>query len=462
MAAGNLYLFNTTTDTQILSGGFSQGDGISTFDVAASLDATALYVLGTSGVSGTSQLTALNLATNAASVNVTLPQVATAVSVGPNGLVYVSLPDEILELDPRTLKPTAAGTIAVTGTPGPFVFTPDGQYAVALNQASAANSTIIIVTLATHTARTPNLGLAELSSLQVSGIDTVTGFSGESLYQITITNSTSITPLPIPGSGVLALAASNEVPAGANTTVQNLYAATATNLYRITPATNGIASQYPLNNLSVGALAYAAPTQAAAQSRVGSLVTYGTNQTILPGGVSEPLVVQVLDSNNHPINGEAVQFVSSSNGAILSSNSAVTQANGYALTYLTAPATAGQITVNAVVGSFTANFNIDVSSTAGGASNPKLSILAGQGQILGTNTNTALGPSFGSPLEVLVTDSNGNPLANIPVTFTVPPNNGWSVLTNGGGWYHGYRQYQRERDRRSKCSHQQPFSEQQE
>ncbi len=428
VAAGSLYLLNTTTNSQIVAGGLSQGTGLNTFGVAASLDATTVYALGKSS-SGSSQLTAFNLATNSASASVAFSSVATAVTVGPNGLVYVSLPNQILELDPRTLKATAGGTISVTGTPGGLVFTADGQYAAAVNSASFASSTLFVVTLATHAVSTPSLGLPLLSGLVASGMDTITGFSGENVYQISIANTITLAPpLQVPSFGILALAASNEVPA------QNLFALTATDVYRINASTTTIVSHFPLeNSINAGALSFAAPSLPAAGTRAASLLAFGSTQTIAPSASSEPLVVQVLDSDNQPVSGVAVQFQSSSISAPLSASSVLTQANGYALTYLTAPASTGTITVTATVGSLApVNFKVAVSAAAGGGNTPTLSILEGQGQILGTNTNTQLGPTFGSPLEVQVTDANGNPLPKIAVTFTVPAAYG-SVLANGGG-----------------------------
>jgi uncharacterized protein (TIGR03437 family) len=432
VAAGTLHLFNTTTGNETVPGGLSQGSGISTFDVAASLDASSLFALGSTSA-GTSHLTAFNIATSSASASMTFPEVATAVRVGPNGLVYVGLPNEILELDPRTLQPTAGGTMDITGTPGPLVFTPDGQYAVAINQYPFASSTLLIVALGTHTVSAPNVVLPLLSGLQTTGIDTVSGFTGQNIVQITVSNPISVTQFQIPGFGVAGLTASNEVPAATIATVQSLFAATATDIYRINAATNSITSEFPLqNSIGAGAVSFAAPTLTTAQTRVASLLTYGTNQSILPNASSEPLVVQVLDVNNHPIMGVPVQFQSSSNFATLSSPSALTLANGYALIYLTAPAATGPITVTASVGSLNAVFKIDVNSSAGGATSPILSILAGQGQLVNANTNTGLGPTFGSPLEILVTDSNGNPLAGVPVTFSVPASGG-SILANGSG-----------------------------
>ena len=180
-----MHLFATASNTELVAGGVSQGSGITTYAIAASLDSTAIFALGTNG-NGTSQLNSINTSTNAVTATLALSQKATAVSVGPNGLVYVSLPNEILEVDPRTLKPTG-GAISVTGTAGPLVFTTDGQYAIGVNQALFGNS-LLIATLATHTSIDPNLGLPQITTLQVTGVDTLLALSPQGLFQITLSN----------------------------------------------------------------------------------------------------------------------------------------------------------------------------------------------------------------------------------------------------------------------------------
>ena len=429
VAARTVYLFNTATNAGLIPGGLSQGTGYNTFALASSLDSATIFALGSNGA-GTSLLTAISTTTYAATATLPLSEAATAVGVGPNGLVYVSLPNEILEVDPRTLQPTLNGAISVSGTPGPLVFTPDGQYALGANQSTFGNS-LLIATLATHTATDPSLGLPELTSLQVTGVDTVLALSSEGLYEITITTPISVIPINSGGASLtnlVGLTASNDVPAGAHSTVQAAYFVSANgatnNLYQLNPATQAIFIQPVAPNVTPGALAYAVPAVMTSQSRPASLLAYGTNQTILPSATSEPLVVQVLDSNNLPISGYAVQFQSSTSSATLSSASAITTGNGYALTYLTAPATAGVVTVTATLtGSLVATFSVDVSTTAPGGG-PTLTIVAGQGQLMVAGTNTAGGPLYGSSLQVLASDANGNPVNGLPVTFSVPSSGG--------------------------------------
>lgn len=435
VAASTLHLFDTSTDTEIAVGGLSQGNGITTFDVASGLDSSALYALGKTS-SGSSQLTAFSTTTQTATATLALPQVATAVAVGPNGLVYVSLASEILEVDPRTLQPTVGGTMGVSGTPGQLVFTPDGLYAVALNQAPLQTSGLFVVNLAGHSVTAYTLGLPPISGLQIVGVDSVLAIASQGIFQIPVANPTAVQELSLSGlpANIYAVAASNEVPVGAGATVKNIYVAAGTGIYQINPANDNIVGQYPLaSNISAGGLSFTAPALTTSQSRPSSLFTYGTNQAILPGTTSEPLVVQVLDANSHPLTGVTVAFQTSSSDAQLSSNTAITQANGDALTYLTAPAATGPITVTATAGALTANFNINVSASAGGANSPLLTIVAGQGQLMIANTDTQVGPEYGSPLKVLVTDANGNPLPNADVTFSTPASGGSIVTTNGLG-----------------------------
>jgi uncharacterized protein (TIGR03437 family) len=433
-AASTLHLYDTSTDTEVVPGGLSQGSGINTFDVASSLDSTTLFALGsTSG--GVSTLTAFSTATRSASASLSIPQTATAVAVGPNGLVYVSYSGGILEINPMTLEPTLGGTMGVSGIPGRLIFTPDGQYALAGNQSTLQGSTLFVVTLASHAIASPSLGLAQITSMEIIGMDSVIAMAGQDLYQVAL-NPVSATQLLVSGlpTNIHAIAVSNEVPSGALATVKNLYVTAGASIYQINPTNDNIIGQYPLqSNVNAGALSFAAAALTTSQSRASSLLTYGTNQAILPNATSAPLVVQVLDVNGHPLIGVQVTFQTSSTSALLSSTTATTQANGYALTYLTAPATLGPITVTATVGSLLANFNMNVTSSAGGGNSPLLTILAGQGQLMTADTNTQVGAQYGSPLEVLVTDSNANPLINVPVTFSVPASDGNIITNNGGG-----------------------------
>ncbi len=431
--AGAVHLINTSTNGDLIPGGVSQGSGFNTIAIAASLDSATIFAVG-SNAAGAGQLTAISTSTYNAIATLHLSEAPTAVSVGPNGLVYVSLPNQILEVDPRALQPTYNGAISVSGTPGPLAFTPDGQYALGANQ-SAFGSGLLIAALASHTGTNPNLGLSQLSSLQVTGVNTLLALSSQGLYQITI-SPLSVLPISIPNlapSGTLAMTVTNDVPTNSHSSVQAAYLVSANNLYQYNPASESIVNQYPVaTNVTPGAVSYAVPATTTATSHLASLLAYGTQQSILPSATSEPLVVRLLDNNNLPLSGYSVQFQTSASGASLSAATVITGSNGYALTYLTASAATGPVTVTATAGSLTATFTINVSPEAQGGSNSTLTIVAGQGQLMVAETSTAEGSAYGSPLQVLATDVAGNPIAGLPVTFSVPLYGGTIVANNGG------------------------------
>lgn len=431
VADGSVYLFSTASGTSLIAGGLSQGTGVTTTGLAASLDSSAIYALGTQG--STSLLSSISTSSHSITTTLTLPQ-STAVSVAPNGLVYVSLSGEIIELDPLTLEPTYNGTISVSGTPGPLVFTPDGQYAVSVAQGGFGN-TLIVVSLTTHTATSPALGLPPLTALLLTGQDTLLGVSNQGAYTIAL-SPLGVAPLNLPAlsGGVLAAAVTNDVPAGVHTSVQSVYLLSGSTIYQYSPVTQTVINQYSVaSGVSAGTISYLAPALTTAQSQPISLLTFGNNQNLLPNARSEPLVVQVLGANSVPMSGVQVQFQVSGAAATLSAPSAVTGSNGAALVYLTASDTSGTATVTATAGPVSTNFAVNISANAQNTG-PSLTIVAGQGQLMAEETSTTLGPQYGSPLQVLAADNNGNPIANLPVTFTVPMGNG-VVEVNGGGGY---------------------------
>ncbi|MGA2877337.1 MAG: Ig-like domain-containing protein [Bryobacteraceae bacterium] len=425
VVAGTVHLYNTASNNELVSGGVSQGSGITTVGIAASLDSSTIFAVG-SNSTGAGQLAAINTTTYAVTATLALSQAPTGVSVGPNGLVYVTMPNQILEVDPLTLQATFNGAISVSGTPGPLVFTPDGQYALGANQSTFGNS-LIVATLASHTATDPSLGLPQTTSLQIIGTDTVLAVTDQGVYQVTISTPISVNQVQVStgGGGFAAITTTNDVPVGLETAVQAAYFISANTVYQYSPNSQAIIAQYPVaSNVTPGSITYAVAAATTPTSVPTSLLSYGTNQTILPNGTSEPLVVQVLTANNVPLSGYDVQFQISGNGGTLYATSAITGSNGYAVTYLTASATPGAVTVTATAGSLSTSFTVNVSSTAQTGTGPTLSIVGGQGQLLFAQTNTESGSAYGSSLQVLATDANGNPITALPVTFSVPSSEG--------------------------------------
>ena len=98
------------------------------------------------------------------------------------------------------------------------------------------------------------------------------------------------------------------------------------NLYRIDPASSLLTQQVALTSYP-GAVAYFSPTFT--NNNPTTVLPYGDNQTLLPGGIALPLVVRVLDQNGLPIAGAGVNFAPGS-GAVNPVNT-VTGADGQAM-----------------------------------------------------------------------------------------------------------------------------------
>lgn len=447
VAAGNVHLFDTGMGAELVPGGLNQATGMNTVAVATSLDSSTIFALATNA--GGSKLSAISTATYAFTGTLPFNQAATALSVGPNGLVYVSMADQVVEVDPRTLLPTFNGQMPLVDfTPGTLVFTPDGQYALAINQ-SGVGGNLLVLTLSSHTATVPNIGVAGIAQLKPIGIDTVIAVTTSGLiYQLSVSPPSVsgavvnvVGPAAIPGigaRGVIAVATSNDVPNPKHSTVTGVFLAAQSSVYQFVPSSQSVYTPAPLGpNVTPGVIRYAVPPETPARGAPASLLIYGSNQNILPGAVSEPLVAQVLDQNAVPISGVFVQFqiTANGNGATLSTTSAPTGAGGYAVTYLNSSQTTSLVTVTASVNGYPvvpANYQINVTPTAQGAGGNTLTIISGQGDLMEESTNTDLGGEFGAPLKVLATDPSGKPVANLPVTFTVPPTAGTLFYNNTG------------------------------
>jgi hypothetical protein len=141
-------------------------------------------------------------------------------------------------------------------------------------------------------------------------------------------------------------------------------------------------------------------------------------QAVAVGTALAPLQVLVTDSAGNPVSGETVAFTATAgaNGAtaaIAGGGTAVTNAQGIA----TAPA----VTAGDSAGTYT------VSASVAGAGSPAvftLANLAGAAADIiavgGMSQATPVGSTYGVMLQAKVTDAFGNPVANVPVTFTVP------------------------------------------
>jgi len=421
VAAGLLHIFDTSSDGDLAPNGISIGASVTVFDVAASLDGTTFYALG-SNTSGGSVLAAVNASSTVVTSTLPITGPSVGVTVGPNGLIYVSAPNQILEINPNTFTVTSGGAILVNAKPGKLVFTPDGLNALAINQTPITGSAILQIGLSSHAVvnSVPNFGVL-LDHLQVLNSSTVLGYSSQnqSLYQITLTSSGSlgINGFALPGIGtstVQGFVVSSEVPSATRSTPQSLYVAANAIIYREDLPSTTVTGQFPLS-ITPGGLSFAG---AAFTGTPATLLQYGNNQTIAANAVSLPVVVRVLDNNGDALSGVTVTFATTNGAALISPTSVTTGTDGYAVTYVTAPRASGPLTVTASAGSQTAAYTMNVGSGGGGPTTGGISIIAGQGQVVFENNNTGI-PGFGSPLTVQVNDTTGKPVVGTAVTFAL-------------------------------------------
>lgn len=152
----------------------------------------------------------------------------------------------------------------------------------------------------------------------------------------------------------------------------------------------------------------------------------GNNQTGQVGSLlNDPLEIQVVDANGRPVEGANVTFtVTRSDGIVQALPNqgqqlvATTDQNGLASVLFQLGTRAGvgnnEVTVTSV--GFEGQTVFSASSTVG----PPSQIVANSGD----NQDGIAGQSLPKPFEVLIFDSYGNPVSNVPVIFTVKAGGG--------------------------------------
>jgi uncharacterized protein (TIGR03437 family) len=440
-ATNAVYIFDTATDVPLTPQGLSVVTAVSAdiVDVAVSYDSQTAYALGNMG-SGQSFLSAISLQQNTVTTTISMNQTANALAIGPNGLLYVSAQNQILEIDPAGLIVTSGGSIDVAGLPGRLTFTPDGNYAIAANQTLNTGPAAMLLNLATHQVATvPSTGLtAPFDKLMVANPGLVYAWSSgaQALYtfQIGLTGGLILTEPNIPNvslSGVTAAGLSTDFGVPGRNFPQFLFVVSGGVLYRIDPATSTMTQQVALSS-NPGDLAFFTPT-ATGNSPV-TVLLYGNNQTVPPGGTSLPMVAQFLDGNGLPISGVAVDF--SVSAGTVTPTSGATGADGYVQTTYTAgtlSTDSGSFSINIANGGAAFTVNVGSTGTSPTATAASLNIVSGQGQIVPESPTTGVAVNTPAPLVVQVNDDTGAPVPNTPVTFTWTAGYGMGFVSSDYG-----------------------------
>ena len=380
--SAGLHIIDTATDTVVATIPVA-----APIDVAASSDGRLGYVLST-------QLVTIDLSTNTVVSSLPLAAGASAVAVNHTGLVYVSAPLRVYEVNGRTGQ--LLREIAVPGSPGRLVFTPNARIALAVNRATAGPdlfrldlATEAVVSESVTTTRTlldtlfltgPNRGYASSEQTQ-------------RVYEVTVAPvrfdllQTTGAASPDATSGV----ASREFPYARSVyfsrpNFQQAYA----NLVYPPAAGQGF--------LATGKVVVAAP---ASTGTPAFLYAFNTQSS---SGL--PLITRVTDRLGRPLSSVPVTF---STGTRVLSN-----ADGWAQIDYPPYSIPWPFAVKATAGTATAIFPL-------GSPIPPpatISILSGQGQA------GVVSRYFPSPFRVVVRDAEGFPVANTEVTFSKGPGPG--------------------------------------
>jgi uncharacterized protein (TIGR03437 family) len=461
VGATGLFIVDTSTDSVV-----PNTTNLSTATIVglvASRDSKTLWVLGNNAFQST--ITAVDLTTLKSAGQLPLSfGGATSMTMSPDGLLYVAAPNVILEVDPASLTITPSGTIQpsnLTGTPGPFHYTPDGTTAYFINETSQSGGrSIYKLNLSTHALDSwppynPSMPAPQFDDVYVAGNGRVFAHSvcpsGPCNYDAVLWD---VTPTPLsaaasalvsafPTNDVLSVAVSNEVPSS-----RFLYALVAngnrTDLVRVDLSTN-LAVGDELAILGAGTLKFVpVPAQTGAASFL--VPSASTPQTVAAGMTSGPLIARLVDTTGRPVYNAPVSFAAGQSGVTIQNATQSTNADGYVSATATVPSTPGTYTVTLTTGGtspVTATFTLTVAGSSGGGSGggPTLvSIVSGNGGLF----QAGAGLPLDAPLTVKVVDKTGAPTKNAVVTFQVVDgpvgnfNNGTTATDENGIATSGY------------------------
>jgi uncharacterized protein (TIGR03437 family) len=407
---GTLNVYNLSGDTPVLAATFALSE--KPYDVAASPDSMRGYVVTASGIAlidlASGQIGPLVPLNNLTPSGSAVP----AISIAPDSLVYVSANGAVYKLNPRTL--VVMKTFSTAGYPGKLAFSPNADWAVAVNRGTGDR----VVTSFDLTGATTGayLNLAGVKFSQAVFVDdtTVYAISAEngSLYSFPVDSPYSVSVPEFPSFGQFAaaraLTKSTELPVPGY-----VFVVGSDKVYRVDSSIS-TPLQLPLNG-TAGPSFYISP---AVTGTAADLIIYNQSQNVAANGTALPLAFRVLDAAGHPLANQAVIWYGGS--VTLQSAMATTNSDGIATAYAVVPSAQNTYSISAAVGgTMTVDFTLNVGSSSGeegggdGSAASGLTILSGNGQVVAASEATA------DPLVVYVHDVQGNPVSNAAVTFSI-------------------------------------------
>ena len=396
--------------------------------IAFTPDSQKAFVLTNSGVG--SRVTAFNLSTRQQIGQLVLTGGATSIGISPLGLLYVTAVNIITEINPATFTVTPTGSIQLFFSPGRLRFSTDGVTAYAPNLVPASGGSLLQLNLASHATQSwppNNSGVTPplFDDVLIAGASRIFATSSQTQTLFDVTPSPlSATPSAVtvgPGNiqlDVLAATISTEIPVS-----NNLFLLVAngnqTLLYRINLNTNTVSAQVLATSILTDMQFLGVPDTGVGSP--ASFLQYNNNQTLANGGISLPLIARVIDASGYPVFGVTTSFTTdATNGAVIANAAPVTNADGYVSTTVNVPNVGGTYTITLTAGAASTTFTLVVpggvcSSTCTTTTSSQVTIVNGNGQLFSQDTSTQF-PGY-SPLTLMVTDTNGNPLAGVAVSF---------------------------------------------
>ena len=417
-----LYIFDLTVTPEAFLTMVPLTGGVT--DLGISLDSLSAYTVNSTGLFSlvtlsTGNVTTLQLALDS----------ATGLTVGPDGYVYVSGLNGLAQVEGRgTLALGPLGKMATVALLGKPAITEDAHYAVAVNQTPASGSALVAFDLIAGTSTpVPAVAGTTFNHVYPAGSSRifVTALTDQKLYEWD-PSTTTVAPTslivndtPTLFSNVLAVALSGEVP-----NPNYIYVLANVNgnrvLHQINLRNGNLEGRVTLSSIAGQAVFFSQPSHAS----VSFLQGFNNGRTVATGQ-TVPFVVRALDLFGLPVPNLTVNFTLTDGDTTVSTISATTNNLGF----VQVAASSLDVGVHTILASASTVTPLPLSflvseqapPPSGGGGTGGLTIVSGNGQLVPSgNSYMAY-----EPMVVRVTDPSGNPLANVPVTYTITSGRGF-------------------------------------
>ncbi|MFB3776169.1 MAG: Ig-like domain-containing protein [Bryobacteraceae bacterium] len=427
--AGRLHVFDTTrADDDEITREAGLDAGVNPSDLAFALDSSCAFIL--SPESG--EVVRYDLASNAIGSTVDLGASARAISMAPNGLLYVSATNVIYEVDP--VAGAVRRQIKMNGAPGKGAFTPDGKYGLFPNSSAfiatglgfLVNTETREVSVIPKTGAVPEIVLDQLAAADNTSFFGVTT-NARDLVRITVNPlALARTGFPLAGKAdVRGLATSRELPQ-----VQYLFVSNGAAISRGSLATSAVEDR----SLPVTAGRVVLAGAASTNPPTGGFYRFNDRQTLTGGATSQPLILRVWDAGGAPVFGKKVEFTTDTENVTFEPETTKTTVDGYAQTRVTVPEVAGLIRIAANVEGLSTPITFEITvagDSGGGGTGGGLRMHSGNGQVVARGFPTEL------PLKVRLTNSAGDPIVGATVVWNIESGEGTvypkESVTDGDG-----------------------------